>query len=297
MMRWLGRLIAALLMGVPGFGASAEPPRVVATIAPVHALVAQVMVGAGTPRLLMPPGASPHDFALRPSDARTLAEAELVVWVGPALEHRLARAIARLGQGRELRLSEVRGLVRLPAREGEHGGAEDPHYWLDPVNARLWLEAIAATLGRLDPERRALYTANAGAARAELEALEAEIAARLAPLAGRPFIVVHDAYRYFENRFGLEALAAVVPADDRPPGPARVARVRQLMQAEGVRCLVRAPGEDAALARALATASGARVVVLDPIGHHIPPGPTLYPRLLRDLAKGFADCLGAPGGG
>ena len=314
MIRWLRLLMAGLLLLPPGVGGGAEPPSVVASIAPVHALVARVMAGAGVPRLLVPPAASPHSYALRPSDARALAEAALVVWVGPGLERRLARAIESLATGEELRLAEAPGLVRLPMRNGGHGGMDgarrghaeveeasarhghggrdDPHYWLDPVNARLWLGLIAEALGRVDPARAPLYEANAAKANRNIRALEKEIAARLAPLGGRPFVVLHDAYRYFEHRFGLEALAAVIPADDRPPGPARVAEVRRMMVERQVRCLLRVPGEGAALASRRAEAAGARVVVLDPIGRGITPGPGLYPRLLRALAEGFAACLG-----
>ena len=193
-------------------------PEVVASIAPVHSLVARVMQGAGRPHLLLPPGASPHHHALRPSDAAALERAALVFWVGPRLERWLTRSLTTLAAGaRVVRLADAPGLTRLALRQGavfaahehasepDHDEAEiDPHLWLDPDNAKLWLDAIAAALAGADPARRALYLANAEAARAELDALAAEIEVRLAPVRGRPFVVLHDSFQYFERRFGIE---------------------------------------------------------------------------------------------
>ncbi len=276
--------------------------EVVASIAPVHSLVARVMQGAGTPYLLLPPGASPHDHALRPSGAAALERAALVFWVGPRLERRLERPLTTLAAGaRVVRLVDTPGLTRLALREGaafaESGEAQgkdetDPHLWLDPENAKLWLGAIAAALAEADPARRALYLANADAARAELDALAAEIDARLAPVRGRPFVVFHDSFHYFEHRFGIEAAGAVALGDARAPGPARIARIRDRIRALRAVCLFREPQFRSALVATVAEGTGVRIGVLDPLGASLPPGPDLYPELLRGLAESLADCLG-----
>lgn len=313
-------LIACLVALLPG--RTLAGPETVATIAPVHSLVARVMAGAGTPHLLVPPDASPHHVALRPSDAAALARAALVFRVGPVIEPWLERPLATLAaEARVIRLDQVPGLIRLPLREGEtfardaHDGEHDhadeggdapegtshaeeaegeidPHLWLDPENAKLWLDAIAAALAEADPANAALYRQNAEAARAEITALEAEIAGKLAPLRGRPFVVFHDAYGYFEHRFGLEAAGAVALSDARTPGPARIARIRALIEETGAACVFREPQFRPALAETVAEGTGARVGVLDPTGAGLRPGPGLYPALLRGLAAGLADCLG-----
>lgn len=322
-------LIAALLVAiatrVPADAGAA--PETVATIAPVHSLVARVMQGAGTagaPHLLVPPGASPHDFALRPSDAAALARARLVFRVGPGAEPWLERPLATLAAGaRVVRLDEVPGLNRLALRQGAtfaahsddaHGHAHgeaaahdaedagehdaghdpqtDPHLWLDPENAGLWLDAIAAALAEADPAKAELYRANAAEARAELAALAAELEADLAPLRGRPFVVFHDAYHYFEHRFGIEAAGAVAVSDARPPGPARIARIRELIAETGAVCIFREPQFRPALVETVAEGSGVRIGTLDPVGATLAPGPALYPALLRGLAEALADCLG-----
>jgi len=277
---------------------------VVASIAPLHSLASRVMQGAGTPHLLLPPGASPHDYALRPSDAAALQGAGLVIRVGPQLEPWLDRPLASLAEGaRILQLDQVPGLTLLPFREGldfgggghdhsaDAGGVIDPHLWLDPENARLWLDAIAGALSASDPANRDLYLANAAAARAEIADLQATIDTRLAPLRGRRFIVFHDGFHYFEHRFGIEAAGAVSLGDGRAPGPARVAAIRALIIETGALCLFTEPQLRSALAATVIEGTPARIGLLDPLGATLEPGPGLYPALLDGLAEGMADCL------
>jgi zinc transport system substrate-binding protein len=298
-------LAVAVLIGA-GPARQARGADVVASIAPVHSLAARVMQGTGEPHLLVPPGASPHDYALRPSDAAALERAALVFWVGPRLEPWLEHPLAALAAGaRVIRLADTPGLTRLALREDAdfeghgHGAADDhdgddtdPHLWLDPMNAGLWIDAIAEALGAADPANQAVYLANAAAARAELDGLAAEIDARLAPVRGLPFIVFHDAFRYFEHRFGIEAAGAVALSDARAPGPARIARIRERIRALGAVCLFREPQSRAALAETVAEGTGSRIGLIDPLGAALQPGPQLYSDLMRGIASGLADCLG-----
>ncbi len=306
-------LLALALLLIP---APTPAIEVVASIAPVHSLVAQVMEGTGTPRLLLPPGASPHDHALRPSDAAALQRAAVVVRIGLALERWLDGPLGSLSaEARVVTLVEIPGLTLLPVREGEafeahsdaHDGdahaheghvdggdadeAPDPHVWLDPDNARLWLAAIAETLAAADPPNASLYRANAAQARAALDGLAAGIDSALAPVRGRPFIVFHDAYQYFERRFHIEASGAVAFADAAAPGPARMAAVRAHITKTGARCLFREPQFRSAIVEAVAAGTGARIGVLDPLGAGLEPGPGLYGALLRGLADNLAACL------
>jgi zinc transport system substrate-binding protein len=283
---------------------SAVGVEVVTSIAPIHSLAARVMQGIDTPYLLLPPSASPHDHALRPSDATALEKAALVFWIGPRLEPWLQRPLSTLAVGaRVVRLADTPGLTRLAQREGaafeahdddqSHPGDEtDLHLWLDPTNAKLWLGTMAAALAEADPENQAQYLANAAAARAELDALVFEIDARLSPVRGRPFIVFHDAFHYFERRFNIRAAGAVALSDARTPGPARIAKIRERITALNAVCLFREPQFRAALVATVAEGTGVKIGVLDPLGTNLRPGPGLYPNLLRDLADGLADCLG-----
>lgn len=335
--------------------ALAEVPRVVTDIHPVHSLVAQVMGDLGTPDLLLERGASEHDFQLRPSQAAGLAEADLVVWIGPELTPWLDRALEGLGEG-----SARLGLLTVPGTEtrefsedGAHAGHDhghdhgaeekaaaddhghdhghdhgqeetadaahdhghdhgheetaeasrdqdhghshdglDPHAWLDPANAQLWLTAIAAELGKLDPANAATYTANAQTAAAEIATLDAELATTLAPLQGKPIVVYHDAYGYLAAHYGLDIFGSIALGDATAPGAARLAELRDGVAAGTTVCLFPEAQHDPALVEQLAEGTGARIGgALDPNGSLQDPGPGAYAGLLRSLAETMVDCV------
>ncbi len=301
----------------------ADVPRVSTDIAPVHSLVAQVMAGIGTPDLTIPPGASPHSYAMRPSEARALAGADLVVWVGPSLTAWLGDPIDTLaGDALRLELENVAGTVMLENRKGvafevhDHGadhddqaeeegrdnhadqdghdhaaGAIDPHLWLDPVNASLWLGAISDALGQLDPENAQTYAANAAKGQGELAKLQARIQALLEPVQGRPFVVFHDAYHYFEARFGVEASAALSLSDGSAPSAARLDEVRNVVQSIKAVCVFTEPQFNPGLVAALADGGSLKSAPLDPLGAALTPGPALYGEVIQGLATSFASCL------
>lgn len=344
---------------------AAAAPSVVADIPPVASLVAQVMEGVGSPRLVTPGSASPHGHALRPSDAAALEDAELLVWVGPSLTPWLAEARQALApEAGSLVLLEVPGTRLLELGEhghahgsadthaeaehghgaapadgehaegehadGEHAGEEhageahageehahgpdeqagehaeaaepalvpagaepvDPHAWLDPENAKLWLAAIAERLAAADPENAGRYRENAEAGVARIDAATARVDAALAPVRGAPYAVYHDAYRYFEARFGLAGGLPFASGDAETPGPASLAGLRDDLAASGARCLFAEPQFDASRAAPLTEGMLIEVAVLDPLGARLEPGPDLYPTLLEDLAESLATCLG-----
>jgi zinc transport system substrate-binding protein len=309
---WLAATVTAALAGAP----AAAAPRVAVDIAPLHAIAARVMAGLGTPELIVPPGASEHDHALRPSEAALLQGAEVVAWIGEALTPWLAQPIAALApDARVVTVAEAPGVRVLPARAGgrfaaheheehdEHDGhegheegggaaAHDPHLWLDPGNAAAAAAAIAAALAERDPANADAYAANAEAFAAEVEALAAEIEARVAPVRGRPFVVFHDAYQYFGERFEVPAAGSIATHAGAAPGAARVAEIRTRIAEEGVICVFAEPQFEPKLVATAIEGSDVRSGVLDPLGAGLEPGPGLYPELMRNLADGLVDCLG-----
>lgn len=299
-------LAAALL--TPAI-AHAAPPKVATDIAPVHGLVAQVMGDLGTPDLILPPGASPHGYAMRPSEAAAIARADLVVWVGPALTPWLERPMANLGgEASHLALLSAGETLVLETREDavfgegheghtDHDGHDhdqdetDPHAWLDPSNASIWLAEIARALSELDPENAATYAANATAAQDGLAALSTEIKAQLAPVADRPHVVFHDAYQYFEARFGTTPLGAISISDASQPSAARLSELRAALSEAGVLCAFAEPQFDPRLVEAVTEGTQARKAVLDPMGIDIPLGSDFYVTLIRNMANAKSDCL------
>lgn len=292
-------LAAALSAAVP---ALAEAPRVVVTIKPVHALVAAVMAGLGRPGLLIEGAASPHGYALRPSDARALSAAQLVIWVGPELERFLERPLASLAAGaRVVTLIEAPGLELLASggeQAGENGhqaGRHDPHIWLDPNNAAAIAAAAAAALSGLDPANRAAYEANRAALTARIVALDGELRARLAPLSRVPFLVAHDGYRYFTRHFGLNGVAALAPLPGRPPGARRLAELGRLIERLGVPCLLGEPQFEPAVAKTLIRDRGLRTATLDALGAALAAGPEAWFELMRANSRALIACLGGSG--
>lgn len=314
--------LASLLAGATL--AQAEAPRVVTDIPPVHALVAQVMGELGTPVLLLAAGASEHDFQLRPSQAADLADADLVVWIGPELTPWLDRALTGLSDGStKLALLQAEGTLRQDfAADGAHMGHDDhadhddhghddhgpddggpddgghahagtdPHAWLDPDNARHWLGLIAAELSRLDPANAATYAANAAAAETRIAALDAEVAAQLAPVRDRPVVVFHDAYGYFAAHYGLSVFGSVALGDATAPGAARLAALREGLAGGGATCLFPEAQHDAGMIEDLAADTGLRIgAALDPNGSTLEPGPQAYEALLGGLAAALVACL------
>ena len=167
----------------------------------------------------------------------------------------------------------------------------DMHVWLDPVNAGVMVRTIAETLSEADPGNAAAYTANARGLFGRLDALAAEVAADLAPARGRPFIVFHDAYRYFEDRFGLAAVGAIAISPERLPGARRVAQLRAGVRALGAACVFTEPQFEPRLAGVVTEGTPARTGVLDPLGAEIANGPELYFTLVRNMAASFRSCL------
>ena len=290
-------LIFLLLVPAP---AVAGGPRVVVTLKPAHSLIAGVMAGLGEPHLLLSSGADPHSHALRPSEARALAGAGVVFWIGPALEGYLQKPLATLAGGaKTVALSNAPGLRLLPAREGgiwsghqDHGEqSHDPHIWLDPRNAQAMVRAAVAALSDLDPGHGAEYRRNGDRIIAELRALELEIHRLLAPVRPLPYLVLHDAYQYFEARFGTNVQGAIAIAPDRKPGARRIAAIRKRLAKGKIRCLFREARFPAKLVDTLADGLAVRVANLDAVGVAIPPGPDAYGQLLRQLAGSIENCL------
>lgn len=304
-------LTAAWLAG-PAY---ADRPRVVVDIAPIHALVAQVMEGIGMPDLIIQPGATPHEYSLRPSEAAAMQSADLVFWIGPDLTPWLEEAIETLAPAADLTtLMDVDGTVQLEFREdavfeahdhsdhadddehddhadhGDHAG-HDPHAWLSPKNAMTWLEVIAGRLSAVDPVNSDAYLANAASGRAAIEALMDEVDATLDPVRGRAFIVFHDAYQYFETDFDISASGAISISDASDPSPARIAEIRGQIAEQGVDCVLAEPQFNPGLVATVLRGSDAQMGIVDPLGADLELGAELYPQLIRNLSNALAECL------
>lgn len=303
----------------PCMAQSEEAVPAGASIKPVHSLVASVMAGVGTPFLIVQGGGSPHTYSLKPSDAAALKQARVVFWVGETLEVFLAGALETIAENAVVvELSEADGLAPLPLREGgvweshddhddgherahdaghgDHAETDahhgfDPHIWLDPQNAQAMVAAITAALSSADPEHADAYAANGAATTARLDALTAEIATILDPVRDRPFIVFHDGYHYFEDRFGLNAAGSITVSPDVQPGAARLMEVRDKVAALGAVCVLTEPQFEPRLVQTVIEGTTARTAMLDPLGADLADGPDLYFDMMLGNARALRDCL------
>ena len=292
--------------------ALAEVPSVVATIKPLHSLVAAVMGDLGTPALIVKGAASPHSYSLKPSDAQALQSAKLVFWTGHGLELFLQDSINTLAPGATIvELSKSPGIELLPPREtgtfehhndGDeapaddahghaHGEEHDLHFFLDPANAKVMVATIADSLVAADPEHADIYRANAARETADLDALIAETEASLAPIKDRPFVVFHDAYQYFEKRFGLNVAGSVTLSPEIAPGADRINEIRAKLKTLDAACVFAEPVFEPRIVNVLTEGTTARQGVLDPEGANLDEGPGLYRQLIENLTASLKACL------
>lgn len=313
--------IAGLFSGavalVPDAAAQqAEAPGVVASFKPVHSLVAAIMEGVGTPALIVKGTASPHSYALTPSDAQAIQDARIIFWIGEGMETFLHKAVDTLPEGaKSVELAEIDGLTVLPVREGgiwdehlhedegpedeEHADSEhehehepyDGHVWLDPANAKLMAAAIATELSEADPANAETYRMNEQNLEQKLDALDREIAATLAPVKDAPFIVFHDAYQYFDRYFGLAGVGSITVNPELPPGAKRLGEIRDKIVARQARCVFREPNFAPSLVDTIVADTDARTGVLDPEGAALDAGPELYFQLMRGITDSLKTCL------
>lgn len=319
-----GLLGCALLGLTTSIGALAQPPKVVASLLPLHSLTASVMDGVAEPQLLLPGGASPHTYSLRPSEAEHLRHAELVIWVGPELERFLERPLRNLaGDAEKMTLLALDGIPCTRSARGlwdphhhddhshephghghsdhhhdhghgqphDHHGDYDTHLWLSPAFARQFIDTLAERLAVLDPDNGAAYRANAAATLERIERLDASLHERLASLAELPYLVFHDAYQYFEAHYGLSPVGSVTVSPERQPSARRLSELRQRIRDTGARCVFAEPQFRPSLVTTLVEGTGAEAGVLDPLGATLEPGPDAWFELMERLADDLAACL------
>ena len=309
----LGSVLAVAALTIST--AMADVPNVAVDIAPVHSLVARVMQGVGTPDLIIRSGASPHHYSLRPSEAKALQDANVVIWMGEGLTPWMEDAVATLSsEALTMSLLKKEETALLEFRESalfeehnhddhnddkheKHGhdehahGTYDPHAWLSPENAKIWLNLIAAQLSTVDPENAGTYFTNAAIALTETDTLMTEVSAMLEPIRGTRFIVFHDAYQYFETVFDFPASGAISLGDATDPSPARITKIQDRIKDQGVQCVLAEPQFKKGLVATVLEGTDAKTSIIDPLGVALEPGPTLYPQLIRNMAKTLVDCF------
>ena len=320
-------LTSALISGL-SFTANAEI-NVVASVKPVHSLVSGVMDGVGTPDLIVQGSASPHTYSLRPSQARQLEDADLVFWMGHELESFLEQPLEAIAtKAHVVELIDSSKLKKIQMREGgmfdahahddhdeheghddhdeheghddhdeheghdDHGHGEfDVHVWLDPENAKVLVNEIKLALIELDPVNASKYEANSNKMNTKLDQLMDEVSKKLESEQGKGYVVFHDAYQYFEQRFGMSAVGSITVSPEVVPGANRIRELKEKINELNAHCVFSEPQFEPKLVSTVIEGTQANTGVLDPLGASIKDGPELYFTLIRNMADSLHECL------
>ncbi|CAI8926973.1 Zn(2(+)) ABC transporter periplasmic binding protein [Pseudomonas sp. IT-P12] len=303
----VSRLFSIFVAFVASFlliGSAQADVKVLTSIKPLQLIAAAVQDGVAIPEVLLPPGASPHNYALRPSDVRKVQSVDLVYWIGPDMEGFLPRVL----KGRTLPSVAVQDLPGLKLRrfaEDSHSHAEeadehdhdhrpgslDAHLWLSPVNARVIATKMAADLSAADPDNAPRYQSNLKAFDERLDALDLRLKARLAGIAGKPYFVFHEAFDYFEDAYGLKHTGVFSVAAEVQPGAQHVAAMRTRLQEVGKTCVFSEPPLRPRLAETLVAGLPVKLAELDALGGYTPATAQGYEQVLEKLGNDLAGCL------
>ena len=304
--------------------------KVVTSIKPIHSLASYVMDGVGKPDVIVDGYNSPHGFSLKPSHAKMIEKADLIIWVGEDLEAFLEKPLKTIAKNAvNVEIMDLKGIKKLKFREKnifeghddhghghkehkehghdehkEHGhkekkhndhgheghahGKHDPHVWLDPMNAKVIVKEIEIQLVKLDPNNSSKYKANSKKIQSELNNLTKNINKDLKK--NLRFVVFHDAYQYFENRFGIKVLGALTVNPDVLPGAAQLSEIREVIEHEKVNCLFSEPQFNPAIIKSIAKDTKVKTGVLDPLGATIDKGKRMYTELLSNMYSSFKGC-------
>jgi zinc transport system substrate-binding protein len=289
------RFMHGLAMWFLAGGIAAAAPNVVVSILPLYHIVEAVMGKVGKPVLLVPEGSSEHAYALKPSQYAALASADVVLWVGPALETYLVDPLASVPQTKQIVLINEPTMIRYNVREvGEvaSGKAQvDPHLWLDAFNAMTVAKQLEKRLSLLDPEHTKIFQRNAAAFIAKISALNTALEQKLESVQSVPYLVYHDAFQYFEKRYGLKRLDSIVMNPHVPVSAARWIEVSHLLKSEHIPCIFSEPQNQTSTLKQFASKDGVKLGVLNPMGAEKPAGTDGYAALLTGIADGLLGCL------
>ena len=280
--------------------------KVIASIKPIHSLVSYVMDGIGKPDLIVDGYNSPHSFSLKPSHAKMLENADLVIWIGEDLEAFLEKPLDTIAKkAKNIEVMDLKGIQKLEFREknifenydghkehedhkGHPHGKYDPHLWLDPINAKVIIKEITKQLVQLDSKNSSAYKSNSKKALTDIDKLTRNIKKDLKK--DLRFVVFHDAYQYFEKRFGIQVLGALTVNTDVMPGAKQLSEIREVIEHEKVNCLFSEPQFNPTIIESIAKDTNVRIGVLDPLGTSLDKGENLYFDLIKNISNSFKGC-------
>ena len=293
--------------------------KVVTSIKPIHSLVSYIMDGVSSPDVIVDGYNSPHGFTLKPSHAKMLQEADIVIYIGEGIENFLEKPLESISKkSAKFELLKQSGIKKLKFRErnifedhdehghdkkvkkdedhddhghghDEHGHGEfDPHIWLDPMNAKIIIKKITNQLSKIDRKNSSIYKSNSKKALKEIDQLIEEVKKNVNKKAS--VVVFHDAYQYFESRFNINIIGALTVNTDVLPGAEQLSEIREVIEHEKVKCILSEPQFNPEIIKTIAKDTNINTGILDPLGANLDKGKTLYFDLIKNISSSFKNC-------
>ena len=309
-------LIISIISVLFYFSALKAEIKVVTSIKPIHSLVSYIMEGVGSPDLIVDGYNSPHGFSLKPSHAKMLQEADIVIYVGEGVEEFLEKPLESIASNAvKFELLGQSGIKKLKFRErnifeghddhghdkkakkedhddhghDDHGhGQFDPHIWLDPMNAKIIVKKVTNQLSKLDKDNSSTYKSNSKKVLKEIDNLIKQVKSDINKNA--KVVVFHDAYQYFEKRFDVNIIGALTVNTDVLPGAEQLAEIREVIEHEKVTCVLSEPQFNPDIVKTIANDTNINMGVLDPLGAKLDKGKTLYFNLISNISSSLKNC-------
>jgi zinc transport system substrate-binding protein len=281
--------------------------KVISSVKPIGFIVEAIASGVTDNDILLPDGASPHSYYLKPSDLAKVKSAELVVWVGEDMEAFMPTILKSIDKQKQIELMaipEIKVLLRTGHEDHEHEdthshpipanghhGEYDEHIWLSPKIAKVIAQSIHDRLITLYPDKNALIDANLNEFIIKLAETEQNIAKKLINVQNRGYFVFHDAYGYFESQFGLKNLGSFTINPAIQPGVQKVYAIQQALKEHRAVCVFREPQFSPAVIEKIVNGTDVRIGELNPLGTGIALSKEAYSQFLAKLTEQLLDCL------
>ena len=299
---------------------ASETIGIITTIKPIDSLVSAVVGDTGKTISLIPSETSPHEFRLKPSDARALQNGNIIFYISPHLETSIVKVFETLPKNiKIINLMEETGIEHLSIRDNEawelhdhhddkkhddhdkhaqkdehddHKSKDDVHIWLDPENAVKIIKKVNTELSFFFPENAKIYDKNATKIINKIKSLKKQLKKELLPIKEKPYIVFHDAYQYFEKTFQLNAVGSIALEDDIASSPKQISFIKNKIIKSKASCIFQEPQFDNKLVKTVIEGTQAKIGTLDPLGFGIKEKEDFYLQLLRNMSKNLKECLG-----
>ena len=282
--------------------------NIISSVKPIAFITQAVSDGVTNTDILLPDGASPHTYSLKPSDLAKIKTAELIIWVGEDLETFMPTVLKSIDKDKQIELMDIptiKSLLRTSTNnhdqheththnndsDHDHHGEYDEHIWLSPKIAKEIAQAVHDKLITIYPDKKDIIDENLNEFAVKLAETEQNIAKKLINVQNSGYFVFHDAYGYFESQFGLKNLGSFTINPAVQPGVQTVYAIKRELKEHQAVCIFREPQFSPAVIEKIVNGTDVRIGELNPLGTDITLSKNAYSQFLLRLTQQLLDCL------